>query len=165
MIAVTDTSPLNYLIRLGVPGILGQIYGGILVPPAVLRELKHPAAPKEVRSWALSPPPWLQVLRVQDMDSTLNRTLGIGEREAISLAVQVGADVLILDDFKARVAAMKRGIRVAGTIAVLREASLRNQLRFSDAIETIREFGFRITAKTVNDALVEYEELRRNKKE
>jgi len=163
MIAVTDTSPLNYLIRLGVPGILSEIYGGVLVPAAVLAELKHAGAPADVRNWASRPPAWLQEVRVRDMDPTLSSALGLGEREAISLAAEIRADILILDDFKARIAAKDRGLQVAGTVAVLREASLRGRLLFSEAIEQICQLGFRITPKTVNDALAEYEALRKDR--
>jgi len=48
MIVVADTSPLNYLIRLGHPEVLRDIYGRVLVPHAVLIELRHPEAPPEV---------------------------------------------------------------------------------------------------------------------
>jgi predicted nucleic acid-binding protein len=50
MIVVADTSPLNYLIRLGHPEVLPEIYGRVLVPPAVLIELQHPDAPSEVEA-------------------------------------------------------------------------------------------------------------------
>ena len=165
MIAVTDTSPLNYLIRLGVPGILSEIYGRVLIPAAVLGELKHPGAPEDVRNWASRPPAWLQEVHVRDVDSTLSPTLGLGEREAISLAAEIRADILILDDFKARIAARDRGLQVAGTIAVLREASMRARLpfSFSEAVEQICQLGFRITPKTVKDALAEYEALRKDR--
>jgi predicted nucleic acid-binding protein len=42
MIVVADTSPLNYLIRLGHPNVLHKIYGRVLVPHAVLIEMQHP---------------------------------------------------------------------------------------------------------------------------
>jgi predicted nucleic acid-binding protein len=55
MIVIADTSPLNYLIRLGQSDLLRNIYGRVLVPRAVLTELKHPEAPAEVRAWASAP--------------------------------------------------------------------------------------------------------------
>jgi predicted nucleic acid-binding protein len=45
MIVVADTSPLNYLIRLGRPEVLQAIFGRVLVPRAVLVEMQHPEAP------------------------------------------------------------------------------------------------------------------------
>jgi hypothetical protein len=56
VIVIADTSPLNYLIRLGHSDILREIYGRVLVPCAVLIEMKHPEAPPEVRAWACQPP-------------------------------------------------------------------------------------------------------------
>ena len=48
MIVVADASPLNYLIRLGRPDVLRDIYGRVLVPRAVLIEMQHREAPPEV---------------------------------------------------------------------------------------------------------------------
>ena len=49
MVVVADTSPINYLVLIARIEILKQLYARILIPPAVLAELKHPAAPKAVR--------------------------------------------------------------------------------------------------------------------
>jgi len=161
LVAVTDTSPLNYLILLGKVGVFQRIYGRVLVPPAVMAELKHPGASEEVRTWAGSPPAWLEVVRVRAVDSTLSLTLGVGEREAISLAAEIRADILILDDFQARIAARNRNLQIAGTLAVLREASLRGYLSFTESVDRICEFGFRVSRKTLADALAEYEAMKR----
>jgi predicted nucleic acid-binding protein len=95
MIVVADTSPLNYLIRLGHPEILREIYGRVLVPKGVLIEMQHPEAPVEVRTWASAPPGWVEEKQVQLLDASLPVELGVGEREAISLALEVKADVLL----------------------------------------------------------------------
>ena len=98
MIVVADTSPLNYLILLGHSDALPAIYGRVLVPDAVLIEMQHPEAPAEVRIWALAPPAWLEKRHVQQLDASLAVELGAGEREAISLALEVKADVLLIDE-------------------------------------------------------------------
>ena len=46
MVVVADTSPINYLVLIARIELLKQLYARILIPPAVLAELKHPAAPK-----------------------------------------------------------------------------------------------------------------------
>jgi predicted nucleic acid-binding protein len=79
MIVVADTSPLNYLILLDQAEILPRFYGLVLAPSAVLNELRHPDAPTIVRSWAVSPPSWLEVRQVRQVDSTLAEELGAGE--------------------------------------------------------------------------------------
>ncbi len=76
MIVVADTSPLNYLIRLGHPDVLREIYGRVLVPRAVLMELQHPEAPPEVSAWATAPPAWLEAMQVQQLDASLAAELG-----------------------------------------------------------------------------------------
>jgi predicted nucleic acid-binding protein len=102
VIVVADTSPLNYLIRLGHVEVLYLFYGQVVVPPAVLTEMQHPDAPPEVRTWAACPPAWLRQVSVQHLDESLAIGLGAGEREAISLALELHADVLLIDEFLGR---------------------------------------------------------------
>jgi len=71
MIVVADTSPLNYLIRLGRPDVLREIYGRVLVPHAVLMEMQHPEAPAEVRAWASAAPAWLEAMQVRQQGCVL----------------------------------------------------------------------------------------------
>jgi predicted nucleic acid-binding protein len=61
VIAVSDTSPLNYLILTESVQVLAAIFGRIYTPSAVVNELAHPRSPEAVRSWASSPPEWLVV--------------------------------------------------------------------------------------------------------
>ena len=49
MIGVADTTPLNYLILIGVVPILPTLFGRVYAPPAVIRELSHPRGPEVVR--------------------------------------------------------------------------------------------------------------------
>jgi len=62
MVVVADTSPINYLILIAQIELLKQLYTRILIPPAVVAELKHPIAPKPVRDWADNAPEWVEVL-------------------------------------------------------------------------------------------------------
>jgi len=48
MVVVADTSPINYLVLIEQIDLLTRLYTRILIPPAVLAELKHPLAPKPV---------------------------------------------------------------------------------------------------------------------
>ena len=56
IVVVADTSPINYLILIGKIDLLSQLYKHILVPPAVLAELKHSFAPKPVHDWTVNAP-------------------------------------------------------------------------------------------------------------
>lgn len=160
MIVVADTSPLNYLIRLGHPDVLQEIYSRVLVPHAVLTEMQHPDAPPEVRAWASAPPAWLEHKQVQQLDGTLASELGAGEREAISLALEVAADVLLIDERAGRQQAEARHIEVAGTLAVLLQASLRGYFDFPEVLKQLRQYGFRVARAVEATMLAQYEQSR-----
>jgi len=53
---VSDNSPINLLIRLGLEDILPAIYGQVVIPTAVAAEMSHPQAPLEVTNFIASPP-------------------------------------------------------------------------------------------------------------
>jgi predicted nucleic acid-binding protein len=163
MIVVADTSPLNYLIRLGHPDVLREIYGRVLVPRAVLVEMQHPEAPPEVRAWASAPPAWLEAMQVRQLDASLAAELGDGEREAISLALEVHADVLLIDERAGRREAEARHIEVAGTLAVLLQASLRGYFDLPEAMKQLRQYGFRASGPIEAMMLARYEQAKKVK--
>jgi predicted nucleic acid-binding protein len=163
MIVVADTSPLNYLIRIGYPDILREIYGRVLVPRAVLIEMQHSEAPPEVHKWALATPTWLEVVEVLHLDTSLAMELGDGEREAISLALDVHAEVLLIDERAGRREALARHLEVAGTLAILLQASLRGYLDFPAVLKQLRFYGFRVSKSIEESMLARYEELKRSK--
>ena len=119
MIVVADTSPLNYLIQIELDRLLRTLYQQVLVPPAVMQELNHPAAPAAVQAWLRHLPFWITiVLPNAEHDRTL-RSLDPGEREAIQLAQQQHADILLIDERKGRQEAQRRGLLTTGTLGVL----------------------------------------------
>jgi predicted nucleic acid-binding protein len=160
MIVVADTSPLNYLIRLQRPEILKNLFGRVLIPSAVLKELQHPGAPPAVRSWAIDPPSWLEVISAIRLDESLPAILGAGERFAISLAMQVGADLLLIDERAARNQAIQRGIRITGTLALVLQAALQNELSFRETLEELRQMGFYISNAVEQALTEEFDRLR-----
>jgi predicted nucleic acid-binding protein len=163
MIVIADTSPLNYLIRLGHPDVLREIYGRELVPHAVVIEMQHPEAPVEVRDWASAPPSWLEEVHVRQIDTSLAVELGPGEREAISLALEVQADVLLIDERAGRQEAEARHIAVAGTLAVLLQASLRGSIDFPETMKQLRQYGFRASRPFEAFMLARFEQAKKGK--
>ena len=145
MLVIADTSPLNYLIRLGYSDLLHLIYGRVLVPDAVLIELQHDEAPPEVRDWAARPPAWLEKRTVERVEESLAVELGAGEREAISLALEVGADLLLIDERAGRHEAEARKIPIAGTLAILLQAAVGGVLELPDTLQKLHEYGFRVS--------------------
>lgn len=62
----------------------------------------------------------------------LNSRLGKGESEAISLALEIQTDYIILDDFAARKEALRLGLNVKGTLAVIKKLHLSNKINIDD---------------------------------
>jgi len=137
---------------------------GVLVPHAVLMEMQHPEAPAEVRAWASAAPAWLEAMQVRQLDASLAAELGVGEREAISLALEVHADVLLIDERAGRREAEVRHLEVAGTLAVLLQASLRGYFDLAEAMAQLRQYGFRASPSIEAVMLAKYEQARKNMK-
>jgi len=94
MIVIADTTPLNYLVLIDRADLLPQLFGLVLIPPAVLNELKQPEASEQVRDWVANLPSWLQVQSLRSAPDPSLDHLDLGEREAITLAEEVKADQL-----------------------------------------------------------------------
>ena len=78
----------------------------------MLAELKHPRAPKQVQDWAVNAPAWVEVRSPRT--SLIPGPLDPGESEAIALAEEVHADLVLMDEQAGRQEAVRRGLRVAG---------------------------------------------------
>jgi predicted nucleic acid-binding protein len=99
MIVVSDTSPICYLLLIGKIDVLHQLYAQILIPEIVQKELIDPRSPAIVQAWIQTPPTWLVIQPVSALSDENLNTLDPGERDAIVLAEQQKADLVILDDF------------------------------------------------------------------
>jgi predicted nucleic acid-binding protein len=120
----------------------------------------HIAAPPEVQAWAAFPPLWLEQVPVTELDSSLADELGMGERQAISLALELHADVLLIDELAGGRQAEERNIFVTGTLTVLLQASLRGYCDFPEAMKQLRQYGFWVSASTEALMLARYEKAK-----
>ena len=143
MIAVSDTSPICYLILIGEIDILPKLYSQVLVPPAVVAELLHEDAPGAVRDWAANLPSWISVQQNPIGVTVGMEKLQAGERAAILLAESRLADMILLDEKSARRVAADRGLRITGTMGVLGEAAARGLVDLAAAIDQLRKTSFR----------------------
>lgn len=123
MIVVADTSPLNYFVQIGCESVLPSLYQRVLIPPSVLDELRHPDAPKVVASWLLNLPGWIEVRPTAGSPDAALADLDPGEREAIQLAQEQRADLLLIDERRGRLEAKRRGLATTGTLGVLLAAA------------------------------------------
>lgn len=154
MIVVSNTSPLNYLILLRKDQILPALFGVVIAPPAVVTELSRVESPEIVRSWIEAPPGWFRITSPRTVDVSFG--LDAGETEAIALAQELSADRILLDDARARRVATSRGLRVAGTLAVLFEAGERQLIDFPRTLAELRQTTFHVDEKLVDSITTEF---------
>jgi uncharacterized protein len=112
MIVVSDTSPVTALLTVGAGDLLPQLFGEVLVPEAVRREL--------LRSHSRLPD-WLRVAGVKDAAQAARyaQIVDTGEAEAIELARELHADWLLMDERKGRRLAVQEGLPVIGLVGVV----------------------------------------------
>lgn len=110
MIAVSNTTPVRYLIAIRQESLFEKLFGQIVIPTSVFGELTHPRTPEFVRTSVSGSPPWLVTRPLtRSVEPSLWPHLHRGEREAIALAETLAADVLIIDEKYGRAAARDRG--------------------------------------------------------
>lgn len=138
VLVVCDAGPLIHLHEIECLDLLAG-FAEVLVPEAVWREVAwhRPAALDQtgVRLRRLAPgiaaPPKLEALRVL-------LSLDIGECEALGIALEQGADLLLTDDTAARLAAGQLGITARGTIGILIRA-IRKRTRTKAEVLSVLE--------------------------
>ena len=99
---VSSSSPLIHLAKIGRLNLLKEFFDQIIVPEAVHRECVEEKHREDARKIAEAE--WIVVLKVKDqkLKKALMMNLDEGEAEAIVLALEEGADLILLDDYEAR---------------------------------------------------------------
>lgn len=157
MIVVSDTSPLCYLLLIDLIEVLPQLFGRVIIPQKVRDELSASAAPQVVQEWIAQPPNWLEVQSITDeIDPTLNQ-LDLGEQEAITLAVQLKASLILLDDLEARRIATQLQLEIVGLLGILGSAAEKGRVDFSAAVERLQQTTFRASPKLIESLLQQYQ--------
>ena len=150
-IVVSDTSPLHYLIQCEAVHLLPALFQGVLIPPAVFRELQHSRTPATVRAWAQALPPWIKVQSPRVVDSEINADEG--EREAISLACEIGASAILMDDRKGRAEASRFGLRVTGTLGLLEIAAIRGLIDLPKVMGLLQKTNARLDPELIQSVM------------
>lgn len=122
MIVVSDASPLIALGAVQALDLLRAMYGCVLIPDAVHREVS--ADLSRAGATDVLSAEWIEVRQVANLElvASLAAKLGRGEAEAIALTLEAAADLLILDDRQARRAAENLGLAISGVGGVMVEA-------------------------------------------
>jgi uncharacterized protein len=108
-IAVIDASPLIIFQRVGRLTILRDLFHPIVVPAAVAQEVSPGLGQL---------PTWIDERLILE-NPVVPRKIDRGERAAIALAMQIGADSIVLDDLPARRVATDLGLTVIGSLGLL----------------------------------------------
>jgi predicted nucleic acid-binding protein len=147
MRAVSNTTPLRYLIAIELEHLLGQLFEKVFVPIAVHEELTDSRTPETVRGRILSMPAWFEVRTVQETETaTFPVTLHRGERQAILLAEALPADVLLIDEQIGRTIALNRKLPLSGTLGVLERADRMGFVSdFPRVLQRLKASGFFVT--------------------
>lgn len=154
---VADTGPLNYLVLIDQISLLPTLFERVFAPDAVVREMRHEAAPIVVRNWATPPPPWLEVAPAPPItEDRALQALGSGERAALMLARTLNAELILMDDRAAVAAATARGFEVAGTLGVLDLAARRGLIDIASAIGRLKATNFRCRPEILNALLAQH---------
>ena len=154
MLVVADSSPLIVLINIGHIGILPELFGKVIIPPEVASELAQHKRPQPVRAFIATAPGWL----IEQAPLTVEPIpmLHPGEASAISLAVEIHADLILIDETLGRKVAALRGLHITGTIGVLEEAADRGLLNLGEAFILIKNTDFWISHELLDARLKLY---------
>lgn len=153
MIVIVDSGPLIALSKVDLLFILREIFKEVYIPVGVRTEVVDkgrgmPGA-EEVRQAG-----WIKVKEVKDILAceALKHELGKGEAEAIILAKELNADILIIDDKIPRDIAKSMGLKITGTLALINEALQRKIIAgsFLKIIEEMRRKHVWISDELIN---------------
>ncbi len=138
VLTVSNTSPLLNLAIIGRLGLVRSQFGSVLVPPAVVKEFHlEEGRPGSSALRQAIEGGWIVEKEPSDdpLVRTLRQDLDQGESEAIALAVEEGAGLILLDEREGRRRARNVGLEMTGALGILAQADRRGNL---DSISRLR---------------------------
>jgi predicted nucleic acid-binding protein len=148
-----NTTPLQYLHRLGRLDWLREFYGRVVVPAAVVDELEA-GRRLGARVPELATCEWIEIRRAPDPIPAFPRFIHRGEAELIALAQASADSIVIIDDLPARTHALGLGLRVTGTLGVILRARREQRIEaVAPLLARLHAEGFHIAPATLADVL------------
>jgi len=148
VIVVSDTSPITALLTIQEIDLLHVLYGDVRIPPSVAQELLayHDTLPGFIQTVPVNDSPLLEQLK---------HRLDRGEAEAIVLAKELHADLLLIDEALGREAARHEHLPVIGLMGVLLIAKKKGLVvSLRDLIERLEtEAGFYLSRQVKEKVL------------
>lgn len=145
-IVISNTTPLIALAWLERLDLLPALFGAVHIPDAVHAELH--SDPEKMGSAELAAASWLRVTVVENALAVqmLANELDAGESEAIVLAHEMRAGLLLMDERRGRRRAAEGGLAVTGTLGILIEARKRGLIGpLRPFLDRLRALPFRMT--------------------
>ncbi|MDQ6904370.1 MAG: DUF3368 domain-containing protein [Bacteroidota bacterium] len=158
-IIVSDTSCISYLIQINSLNLLQVIYGEIIIPEAVNREILNL---KNQTLLEFKTAGWIKILPAKNLSNVKEylQILDRGELEAISIALDLDADLLIIDEKLGRTIAASMGFDITGLVGILITAKNKGLI---DSVKAVLDklilLGCRISNHLYNTALKSCNEL------
>jgi predicted nucleic acid-binding protein len=160
MQVVSNTSPLSALAIIGRLGLLRAQFGTIRIPKAVwteLSRLEHESGKQALEQAQAEG--WIQVHETANrpMVGILSTTLDAGESEAIAMALEWPADLLLMDESSGRAMSRNLNIRITGTLGVLLKAKRDGEIPSlkSEMDRLVQDAGFFVSERVRNMFLAE----------
>ncbi|MDJ0673970.1 MAG: DUF3368 domain-containing protein [Calothrix sp. MO_167.B42] len=153
MIVVSDTSPITNLAAISQLDLLRQLYTTIVIPEAVYNEMvavdKLVPSAAEIQAFS-----WIKTQTIAHAQSVVDvqtnqDDIDLGEAEAIVLALELEADLLLMDERRGRVLAVNYGLSVTGLLGVLLQAKGNGLIALVKPLmdELIQEADFRVSSE------------------
>ena len=154
MYVVSNSSPLIHLSKIGLLHILHEIFDDIIIPEAVYQECVVQGDHRDDAKM-IDDAPWIRVKQIKNEYTHLKKAflkdIDQGESEAIVLALQESADLILLDEYDARELARNHDLRITGVIGVLMKAKKIGKIDdLRKHLDALRSSGF-----WINDILYE----------
>ncbi len=144
MKVVSNAGPLITLSQVGKIHLLKKLYGTIIIPETVQYEIvvqgQGAAGAEEVGNAS-----WINVQAVKNQLAVefLRERLDAGESEAIVLATELKADLLLMDEARGRRISEAHGINLIGTLGFLAIAKKRGLItKVKPLLEQLISVGF-----------------------
>lgn len=151
MLVIADSSPLIAMVNIGCIEVLPKLFGQVVIPPAVAHEIAAPSRPSSVRDFAATLPGWLRVQRPIAVENIPE--LHPGETEALSLALELHADLVLIDERSAYRVAVARKLNAVGTVGVLERGAAEGLLDLKEAFDQLKGTDFWISPKLLDERL------------
>lgn len=162
--AVSNSTPLIYLAKIGKLDLLKELFGEILIPKMVWTEVVEKGKTLGRKDAYVVENAvvqgWIKVVAADPFEMPME--LDKGEEEALSLARQLKLEIVLVDEVSARSAARMLGLTPRGTLFVLLMALKRRKIVFDEFLQALNQLideGFRLKEEVYVQAIREATKL------